>query len=74
MMFWISKKFKKSPLEKQKLKKKWKTIGKNQVGYFEVMNEVVQNSTTHMEEGMYSPSGEDVNSKCVHYSKKSAGS
>jgi hypothetical protein len=47
-----------------------KTIGKKQVGYFEVMNDVVQNSTTHMEEGMYSLSGEDVHSKCVHYSKK----
>ncbi len=52
-----------------------KTIGKNQVGYFEVMNEVVQNNTTHMEEGMYPPSGEDIHSKCVHCSKKkSAGS
>jgi hypothetical protein len=68
MMFLISKKFKKSPLEKNnsKILIKMKTIGKNQVGYFEVMNEVVQNSTTHMEEGMYSPSGEDVHSKCVH--------
>ncbi len=51
-----------------------KTIGKNQVGYFEVMNEVVQNPYGG-EEGMYPPSGEDVHSKCVHCSKKkSAGS
>ncbi len=51
-----------------------KTIWKKQVGYFEVMNEVVQNSMTHMEEGMYSPVEKMYTPSVYTIAKESAGS